>query len=304
MKGPIVEHRLRLGGVKTRALELDGEGPPLLLLHGFADSADCWRPLIDRLRKRGRGAVALDMPGFGAAAHLRRDEDLLPQLDAFAADAVAHAASGRGAIVVGNSLGGAMALRAAQKPELPVEGIVPIAPAGLDMATWLRIIEGAPLLRGLLGTPFPVPEAVVRQVVGRLYLAFAFAHPGQVDPGSVRSFAGHIGSRRDARRILATGHRVIGELDDCFELEKISCPVLIVWGDRDRMVYASGAERVLAAVAGSRLEMIEDCGHCPQVERPDRVAELLAEFPAMPADSARGRSTASQSGAAAGARPR
>jgi pimeloyl-ACP methyl ester carboxylesterase len=278
VKGPIVERHLELGGLGTRALELDGEGPPLLLLHGFADSADCWRPLLDRLRKRSRAAVALDMPGFGAAAHLRRGEDLLPQLDAFVADAVAHAASDRGTVVVGNSLGGAMALRAAEKPELPIEGIAPIAPAGLDMARWLRIIEGAPLMRGLLGTPFPVPEPVVRQVVGRLYLTFAFAHPRSVDTGAVKSFASHIGTKRDARRILATGHQVIGELTDCFELEKISCPVLVLWGERDRMVYSSGADHVIGTVKGSRLELIEDCGHCPQVEAPDRVAELLDEF--------------------------
>ena len=96
MKGPIVERHLELGGLQTRALELDGDGPPLLLLHGFADSADCWRPLLDRLRKRERAAIALDMPGFGAAAHLRRGEPLLPQLDAFVAGAVAHAGDGRG----------------------------------------------------------------------------------------------------------------------------------------------------------------------------------------------------------------
>ena len=45
------------------------------------------------------------------------------------------------------------------------------------------------------------------------------------------------------------------------------------------MVFSSGAERVLREVAGSRLEVIEHCGHCPQIEATDRVAELLAAFP-------------------------
>ena len=61
---PIYEHNLTLAGVRTRAVELDGEGPKLILIHGYADSADTWRLLLDRLRKRGRGAVALDMPGL------------------------------------------------------------------------------------------------------------------------------------------------------------------------------------------------------------------------------------------------
>jgi pimeloyl-ACP methyl ester carboxylesterase len=181
-------------------------------------------------------------------------------------------------VVAGNSLGGCMALRAAQDDSLPISGVVPVAPAGLDMATWIRVIEGAPLARGLLASPVPVPEAVVRQSVARLYRLFAFAHPRKVDPGVVRAFTSHIRTRRDARRILATGRRVAAELADPFELAKVRCPVLIVWGDRDRMVYSRGAQRVIDTVPGTRLELIEDCGHCPQIEEPDRIAELLTDF--------------------------
>ncbi len=50
---PLFEHRLDLAGYRTRALELEGDGPPLLLLHGFSDSADTWRILLDRLGPRG-----------------------------------------------------------------------------------------------------------------------------------------------------------------------------------------------------------------------------------------------------------
>ncbi len=87
-------------------------------------------------------------------------------------------------------------------------------------------------------------------------------------------------------RILGTGHRLVAELGDPFELGRISCPVLVVWGEKDRMVFSKGADRVLEEVEGSAIVLIEDCGHCPQVECPDRMAELLVEFPAALARAA------------------
>ena len=81
---PLIEHRLALAGFDTRARELEGEGPPLVLLHGFADSADTWRRVLDRLARESRRALALDLPGFGTASALG-DGPVLPQWDAFAA---------------------------------------------------------------------------------------------------------------------------------------------------------------------------------------------------------------------------
>ena len=68
MANSIFEHRPEFADVRTRAIELEGEGLPLLLLHGFADSADSWRLVLDEMRQRGRAAVALDCPGFGSAS--------------------------------------------------------------------------------------------------------------------------------------------------------------------------------------------------------------------------------------------
>lgn len=277
----IRERRLELGGFKTRALELDGEGGmPLVLLHGWSDSADTWRVLLAELGRRGRRAIALDMPGFGTATRLSEKEPVLPQLDRFVAAAAREFAQRlkHEVVVVGNSLGGCASIRAAQDEELPIAGIVPVAPAGLAHARWFRIIEGERLVRLVLSSPVPLPEIVVREAVARVYRALAFARPGEVDSAVVASFTRHMRSQADLKGALGIGRRLLHELDDPFELSRIKCPVLMVWGDRDRMVYATGADRVLREVAGSQIEVIEHCGHCPQIEASERLADLLDGF--------------------------
>src|SRR5574338_746302 len=55
----LTERRRRLAGVETRTLTVAGEGPPVLLLHGYADSADTWRAILSRFAAAGRAATAL-----------------------------------------------------------------------------------------------------------------------------------------------------------------------------------------------------------------------------------------------------
>jgi pimeloyl-ACP methyl ester carboxylesterase len=80
--------------------------------------------------------------------------------------------------------------------------------------------------------------------------------------------------------VLGIGRRLLPELRDPYELERISCPVLLVWGRQDLMVFQTGAQRVLDTAPDGRLELIEDCGHCPQLEAPERFGELLIGFAA------------------------
>jgi pimeloyl-ACP methyl ester carboxylesterase len=282
VREPLVEHRLTLGGVETHALELEGDGPPLVLLHGFADSADTWRRSLDLLARRGRRALAVDLPGYGRADMLDPDQPVLEQYRAFAAAAVRHAsqdAQGAPVILAGNSLGGAVALRAGEEADLPLAGIVPVAPAGLDMPRWFRIIERDPFVRALLAAPVPLPEVLVRTVVGEAYRALAFAAPRAAAAEVINSFTQHLHERDAVAAVLANGRRLLPELTlDTFALASIKIPVLLVWGDRDRMVTHEGSRHIMEALPETTYILLDGVGHCPQVEAPERFVSALEDF--------------------------
>lgn len=270
---------MTFAGYETRVLELEGDGLPLLLLHGYADSADTWRQCLAALARTGRRTVALDLPGFGDADPLL-SEPILPQLDAFVEEA-AHYAAGRPrqpVLVVGNSLGGCAALRLAERHGNRLAGVLAAAPAGLQMSRLLALVERDPLLHSMLALPAPVPAMVLRATVGRLYRAIAFSSPRAVDAALVSTFTQHHRSRSIVAGYLETAHRLIPELRAPFDLGRIAVPVLVVWGDRDKLLFASGASEIIERVPGSRLELLEGVGHCPQVESPQRMTELILEF--------------------------
>ena len=277
VRQPLIEYRMDVGGVGTRVLELEGEGPPVVLFHGYADSADTWRLALDLLGRRNRRAFAFDLPGFGQADRLQRDAGILTQLDSFGEAAVRHVAQEHGPVVVGgNSLGGCLTLRLAQDADLPIVAAVPVAPAGFDHPVWFRAVQGDRLVRMLLRAPLPGP--LFRTVVGQAYRQLAFASPGAPPGEVVGQFSRHLATQRDVRRILATGSRMLPELSMPFRLDEITVPVLLVWGDRDRMVSHTGSRHVLAALPQTRYELLEGVGHCPQLEVPARFVELLLDF--------------------------
>ena len=276
---PLFEHRLEVDGYETRVLELEGNGPGLVLLHGFGDSADTWRPLLDLLARADQRAVAVDLPGFGASTPLGPGA-IMPQLDAFAGALVerVHDESGEPVVISGNSLGGAVALRAAERADLPLAGIVPIAPAGLDMPRWFDVIERDPVVRTVLAVPVPIPRQALALAVGETFRRLAFARPRAVDGRVIAAMAGHHPDRASVRRLVATGRRLLPELTGCFDLAAVECPVLLIWGTSDHMVSHAGATVLSEGVPHAEVVLLEGCGHCPQLEETERVGELLLQF--------------------------
>jgi pimeloyl-ACP methyl ester carboxylesterase len=179
-----------------------------------------------------------------------------------------------------------VSLRLAERHPQHIDGVVAVAPAGLQMSRLLFLVQRDPILRSLLALPSPVSSLVIQSAVARLYRRLGFAVPERVDRAVVTAFTSHHSDRATVARYLEVAHRLIPELREPYELDRIAARVLLIWGDRDRLVFHHGARPILDTVPGARLELLRGVGHCPQVEVPERFTELLLEFLQTPATAA------------------
>jgi pimeloyl-ACP methyl ester carboxylesterase len=273
----VTERYETFAGFRTRVHEVAGGGPPFLLFHGYSDSADTWRLVLERLAAKGRRAAAVDLPSHGCADALDPELPVLAQLVEFA-DAAARAVGDR-PIVVGNSLGGLVSLRLAGACDA-IGGVVPVGPAGFSHPFWLWWAGRRPMLPVVELMATRPALAPLFRTVHRGGVHISFARPLRAERQAVRTYLSHLAtpeSRRqkyDVVRGLLDG----GELGQPCDLAAIRCPAMLVWDDRDRLALSKGALTLIEAMPELRNERLRGVGHLVQLEVPDRLVELLEDF--------------------------
>lgn len=281
----IDERRERVAGWRTRLLQVEGDGPRLILLHGFTDSADTWRPLLRLLAEHRCAATAVDLPSHGLADPLDSSRPALPQFNRFVTHVVRHCAPD-GAIVVGNSLGGLVALQLAEtltaSSGLSPVGVFGVCPAGFSYAPWMTAGAGwlrrGPLRRAVAATIAAPPVWMVNRAA-RTGIRRALADRHGAASGFALSYAGHLASRAARRRLITLVYRLIDEsLTPLLRPERIECPVMVVWGEHDPLVPPAAARMLLDAAPGIHSEVLPDIGHMPQLEDPEQLLQLLLRF--------------------------
>lgn len=238
-------------------------GPPLLLLHGFAQSSWAWRFVLPEL-SRHFDVIALCLPGLGWSdkpphaeyRHAQQVTRLVELLDRLALPTT-HAC--------GNSMGGAIAMRLAAEHPDRVRRLVLVGPAAHGMFPAALLAETqheamAPLwsLPGFdrllqLGLKH---GAYKHLPVDAHYMAHFLA--------PLRASGGVAATLRIARYF----RRDLQALEPF--LPQIVAPTLVIWGRHDRLVPRHIVRHVLRRVPHARLLVYAACGHCPQEEQPER----------------------------------
>ncbi len=266
-----------IGDVRTRVLDVDGSGPTVLLIHGFTESADGWRSVLDLLGEQGHRCAAVDLPHFGRAARPLA-AGYLSAVDDFLAAAVRQFDRGEGVVLVGNSVGGLAVLHAAQDADLPLVAAVAIGPAGLCTTWWMRLARHVrPATDWLLG--LPVRPMFRGTVTAPALISAGFARAvasGRLTPEAKAQYASHWGPG-DLRRLLLLGGDTIAELSrpDALGNCRFVVPVTAVWGSKDWVCPPRGAKALRNKHPDAMLRFIDGSGHCPQYDQPARVAEII-----------------------------
>jgi 2-succinyl-6-hydroxy-2,4-cyclohexadiene-1-carboxylate synthase len=271
---PTIQRRvIDVGDGLALHVEQAGEGPPLVLLHGFTGAASTWTPLLPRLSAE-YATVAIDLPGHGhssapASPHryalARFADDLLRVLDALAIDRVA---------LLGYSMGGRAALRAALRAPDRVAALA-LESTSPGIADPARRAERRTADRTLADE---IEREGVPAFVSRWETLPLWASQ-QALSATARAALRAQRERNDATG-LANSLRGAGAGEDepvLAHLDTIAAPVLLVAGALDGAYVAAGGE-MARAFPNARLAVVPGAGHAVHLERPDELTHAVLAF--------------------------
>jgi pimeloyl-ACP methyl ester carboxylesterase len=254
-----------------------GSGPAVLLLHGLGESPADWVAVLARLA-RSRAVYAPALPGFqghhGAA-------DVSANGHASFVGRFLDAVGLQQAVLVGHSLGGLAALLfALAAPErVTALGLVGGGGLGREVSPALSTLS-QPLLGDLGITWSRTPVGATQRAWGKALLLFG--RPWRVPAGWL---AEQYRLARQPRFLDATLAALRDQVDGAGQrrvlvdrLGGLNMPVLVLWGDRDRVVPVAQARRAAARLPDATLAVLPGCGHLPQVQDPAAFSRELLAF--------------------------
>jgi len=275
---------LVVDGARIRYVDA-GPGPPVVFLHGLGASMYAWRRNLAAVAAAGFRVIAFDNRGFGLS-----DKPPAPYDNAaYARLAIALMDSLRltDPVLVGHSMGGAIAAQVAIEYPPRVRGLVLVGSAGLGvrepllfrMARWPVLGRVVLALRGrgftarLLRSTYFDPGKVTEADVDQYYAPVAQPEYGRALRGVLQQF-----------RFTALEGR----------LDRIAAPTLVLWGEEDRWVPMGLGRALAAGITRSAFVSVPRAGHSVQEEAPDEVNHLVIRFlkdglPRIPADLALAR---------------
>jgi pimeloyl-ACP methyl ester carboxylesterase len=254
-----------------------GEGPDVVLIHGLGAAKSSFFDCAALLAKAGYRVHAIDLPGFGGSSKPSRAPYTAPWF-AKAVRGVMDELDIETAHLVGNSMGGRVALEIGLRWPERVRSIAALCPA---VAFVKRDFH--PLVRLLRPEFGLVPHKLHRGIVER-QLWSMFCDPDALDPSVadvvVDEFQRHYSSAGARVAFYASARNIyldrpFGDKGFYPRLTELVPPALFVWGTHDKLIPAGFRRHVAEALPGAEQVVLDGCGHVPQVERPEQTVGML-----------------------------
>ncbi len=266
------ERFLEARGCRLRYL-VAGEGDALVLVHGLGGAAANWLALAPLLLP-GRRLIVPELPGHGGSSPLPAAPSLDPYADRLGVLLEHEAATP--AAVVGHSLGGAIALRLAIRRRETVRALVLAAAAGISSTA--RSAHYALTITGILKPGRKIAPHRRRVARSALLKRLVFGRWGASDPPALPPElveALLAGPARHTDTVSAA--KALVRDDVRFDLDRVRCPVLVLWGARDNQLPVDDAFDYARRLQAP-LRVIADCGHLLIAERPAACADAITAF--------------------------
>lgn len=253
--------------------EESGAGRPLLFLHGLAGSSYCWRAVVDLLP--GYRCLALDLKGHGESSKPADGAYRISDHAGIVAEVIRYLDL-RDVVLVGHSLGGAVALTTATELVRESEERV----RALVLMDAICFPQRIPWFLQMLRVP-AVGEVTASIAPARLVVSRSFQrgyHDRTRITDEVVAEHARCMDLPGARAALMATIRVLDH-EPVWELAPhITVPALVLWGRHDPSIPLRLGRQLAEALPQGRLAVLEHCGHYPQKERPAETAAALAEF--------------------------
>jgi pimeloyl-ACP methyl ester carboxylesterase len=270
----------------------DTDAEPALFVHGLEGSSRNWTDLIDLLRSR-LACEAMDLPGFGESPPR---PDGRYSIAALAQTVIALIGERqRGPVhLIGNSLGGAVAVKvAATRPDL-IKTLTLISPALPDLRPRLDLVRfpvvGLPRLGPRLIRQYQAALPPERRVAA--VIATCYSNPGLYPQARFAAEVAELG-RRDSleyavaalmgsARALSAEFLRKGRHSPWRDVARITAPSLVIYGQHDRLVDPRAAGRAAHVFTDARIVVLPRTGHVAQMERPGLVAAEIGILLGIP----------------------
>ncbi len=264
--------------VSYRLVDDDRSQPTVLLIHGLAGTSKTWKAVMPQLAEDFT-VLAPDLLGHGESA--KPDGDY--SLGAYASglrDLLAVLDLGP-VTVVGQSLGGGIALQLAyQHPEL-VNRVILVGSGGLGReVSWMLRILTLPGAEFIMPLIFPRFVSDQGDAVSRIAHDKGLRAPHLSEMWKAYSSLSHAENRKAFVKTLRSVVEPCGQSVNATDRLYLAAamPTLLIWGDEDRIIPIEHAYAAHEAIPGSRLEVFEGGSHFPHVDDPDRFVAVVKDF--------------------------